>query len=87
MTPQQQAAARIALKASKDLTDAEYYLQKVKPRITRAQAWGLWDGWIGLPESDVGLAPGGRTVQNVDRLDYHEAVAIGRLLSTEELPS
>lgn len=33
------------------LTDAEKYLRDAFPKLTRSQAWGIWDGFTGRPES------------------------------------
>ncbi len=75
------------LASCEDLTEAELHLRRITPALTRAQMWGLWDGWTGRPVTESGLSRSSRKPSELSRLDYFEAVEIGRELSTRNSPS
>lgn len=60
------------LRRCRTLTDAERYLQDAFPRIGRPKAFGVWDGFKGLPESEYG------DWSKADRQDYRAGVKLGR---------
>lgn len=79
----------IALKKSVSLGDAEKRLAKADPTLSRATAWGLFDGFAGRPEVTAGLVSDNlaETPAAVKLTrEYRHACTVGREMATCELP-
>lgn len=64
------------------LQDAEDELTELG--LTRAQSWGIWDGWTQRPKTMDGLSPGGM-LNNRDRVaegQYDDGFACGARLKS-----
>lgn len=68
------------LKRNRTLTACEEALRRSVQRVTRPIAWGLHNGWNGLPESTAGLAVGDTKQAN----EYTHAYDLGAKLRREE---
>lgn len=56
--------------------------------LTRAQSWGLWDGWAGRPKEHSGLSAEGRASRDlVAEGQYDDGYACGAKLKRKDSAS
>lgn len=87
MTPAVKNSAAQILPTCHTLDDADICLSKVRPKLSRAMRWGLFDGYVGWrPPSTDGLALGQLIPPQEMLLDYNEGREIGREISMRKEP-
>ncbi len=88
MKPDTKNAAGAILAHCKTLAEADDLLRKVRPALSRASRWGMFDGWTGRASTLAGLAPqDGKEVPTEIAQDYNEGRAIGIELSLRNVPA